>query len=221
MPFSTSKEFFFVRISKTAGMYLMRALNDSIEDLVDAEKNYFPPMQLNGVNHGDHFWLRDIQDGLMRDPEKFNKHGLTLEKFERFKKFGIVRNPYSRILSFLSFTKRDSIKDYTPEMFKRDVMNLGTGVKSYHLRQTDFLFAENGDCLADKVFKLEDPNLIQSIEQYLCLEIERYLPTQKVNATSNRNYSIQEYYSDKIIQDRVYEFFELEFNSFGYEYELS
>jgi hypothetical protein len=106
LPYSIEKSFYFVRVSKTAGMFLMDALRDAVPDIVDAKHNYFPPVEINGERHGDHIWLSDLYDSLNDQSEKFKKFNFNENTLSDLNKFAVVRNPYSRTLSLFSFFRR-------------------------------------------------------------------------------------------------------------------
>jgi hypothetical protein len=194
-------------------MFLMDALRDAVPDIVDAKHNYFPPVEINGERHGDHIWLSDLYDSLNDQSEKFKKFNFSENTLSDLNKFAVVRNPYSRTLSLFSFFRRFNNEVYTPKMFENDVLNIEDRFDSYHLFQTDFLCERGSDkLLIDKLFKV-DNDILANVGQYIGAELKA---TVRVNVTSTRKIPDEEFFSNTVVCDKIFEFFNKDFRVLGY-----
>lgn len=214
MPYSKNKSFYFVRIWKTAGMYLMEALREVVPDLIDAKHNYFPPVTINGEMHGDHIWISDLYESL-RGPsaDKFSKFDFDHLQLDKMNKFAVVRNPYARTLSLFSFFRRFDNKIYTPQMFENDVMNIESRFNSYHLFQSDFVCAKNSDeLLVDKLIPVEK-NLIDAVGEHVGVKLNS---RKKVNVTNTRKAATSEFFQNEEVVAKIAQFFDKDFKVLGY-----
>lgn len=214
MPYSIDKSFYFVRISKTAGMYLMEALRDAIPDVVDAKHNYFPPIEVDGERHGDHIWISDLYESFYgSNASKYKDYSIDTNILNGLNKFAVVRNPYTRTLSLFSFFRRHSGEIYTPKMFENDVMNVEERFKSYHLNQSNFICKKNTDeLLVDKLIKVEH-NLLKTVGDYIGVELKQI---EKVNVTKSRTLQDKEFFTNPLVIEKISEYFEKDFRVLGY-----
>ena len=215
MPYSLDKNFYFVRVAKTAGMFLMDQLYENVPDLIDAKHNGFPPKKINGVNHGDHIKQADLIRMLKEDPIAFEKYDITLERLSNMKKFSVSRNPYTRTLSLFSFLKRHSVEDYTPRLFEEDVMNAKKRFDGYHFDQSSYITNMKGEVTVDKIFKVED-NLLQNLNEYLGLNLAQDNIKKRVNSTHTRQYPLEAYFEKQSVVAEIGKLYKPDFNNLNY-----
>ncbi|SHH43307.1 hypothetical protein SAMN05216361_0122 [Marisediminitalea aggregata] len=214
MPYSIKKSFYFVRISKTAGMYLMEALREAIPDIVDDKNNYFPPVSIDGERHGDHIWLSDLYESLEgSESVQYSKFKFDRNSLDELKKFAVIRNPYTRTLSLFSFFRRFNNEVYTPKMFENDVFNIESRFNSYHLFQSDFICKKGSeDLLVDHLIPVEN-NLLEQVGDYVGVHLES---RKKVNVSSTRKVNDADFFRNDLVVEKIASFFDKDFRVLGY-----
>jgi hypothetical protein len=213
LPFSIEKSFYFCRVSKSAGMYLMDILEESVPDLVSARKNGFPPVFEGDVNHGDHIKMCDLENITSKYPEKFSKFNFDRSSLDAMKKFSVVRNPYERTLSLFSFMQRNIITKYTPQNFLEDLRDFRKWQGNYHIYQSDFVVGNDLELHVDRYFKVED-DFLTELADYLDVELK--LKENTVNVTKNRMGETHEYFQNPEVIELIQKHFERDFSNFGY-----
>ena len=123
-------------------------------------------------------------------------------------KFCIIRNPYSRIVSFYNWTRRDKKRygDISFECFVKSANLAGRGQHLWEL-QTDFILDVNNNNLIDKMFKFE--TITEEIPKYF--NIKSKFPHLNQSTTDN----FKKYYNDEL-QEIVYTKLEKDFEYLGY-----
>ena len=193
---------FFVHIPKCAGT--------TVEILFEqlGFKTFLAPK--------DYMWLR----GFLKQPPVHYDITLIENMFrlDIIYTFAIVRNPYSRILSDYKWAKTQttqanffqnmsfeefcihSIKEYSSD---------NTYLANHLMPQYKFI-SQN----VNKIFKLEE-GLEKAIEEVFVdigLVLSDKLDLQKINATSEETIEI-----NQNTKDLIYDFYELDFKTFGYK----
>ena len=143
---------------------------------------------------------------------------LGVEEFSKYRKITVVRNPYDRLVSayhFSVFGYKHNVP-FSEFVFNSLSMNPATRNWLYdgHLEtQFSYLANERGDLLdIDKIYKFE--NIDECISDLLTLTGKNKFPhilksTDKMDFLS--------YYTPEI-KKNVYNFYKIDFDSFGYNY---
>jgi len=190
---SLQPRFIFVKVPKTAGTSMARALK--------SDHVIKPPEDIRKP----HISILEIRDG-MKDI-----------RIEDFFKFGFVRNPWDRVVSLYNRTEGRQMRDkMTFDEFVAWIQNNSdTSIfTSRHKHQLDWFSDENGEVLVDFIGKFEH---LERDWKYVCeqLGISIDLPHIRKNAQNTQHYT--EYYSDKtkaIIEQK----FRLDIEYFGYSF---
>ena len=207
MIISKLHKFIFVAVPKTGTHSVRQALReqmgeDDLEQVRLFVEKKFPMPELAKLRHG-HITLQQLQPFL--DPEEF----------QSFFKFGFVRNPFDRFVSYCAFMTRDQ------DIFARDprsVMRhlLFTEPPYGHiLFQPQHQFFENaeGELMSDYLGRAEQ---MQSDYDHICQRVgipRRALDT--VNSSRRGNY--RDYYDQQLI-DGVAKLYARDLQLFGYDF---
>lgn len=207
MIISHRHRFIFVAVPKTGTHSVRQALrelmgDEDIEQVRLFVEKKFPIPELAAIRHG-HLTLQQVRPFLPPDD------------FAAYFKFGFVRNPFDRFISYCAFMTRDS------DLFQRDprgVMNqlLFTDPPTGHILfqpQHSFYTDLDGTLLSDRVGRIED---MQSSYDSICARIgiePRAL--DKVNASTRGDY--RSYYDQRLI-DGVAVRYARDLELFGYEF---
>lgn len=140
--------------------------------------------------------------------------------FDGFFKFSAVRNPWARAVSLYFRCEGITVKDRLSfDAFCRSHTHASDTCKhpTLHLNQLDWLCDENGRCLTDYVYKLEDfDRAIDEIAQRTNGRIRLYSKKENVNPNSGSD-SYRELYTEetkKLIASR----FQKDIDFFGYTF---
>ncbi|MBY6105281.1 sulfotransferase family protein [Ferrimonas balearica] len=153
-------------------------------------------------------------------------------RFETIKKFSIVRNPYSRLISAYNFLRGGGIEKYrfdtefskfinTFPSFEEFVYKwLSQGGNKYNyihfIPQADFLF--DGDkLLVDKIGKLED------LDRFICdlnVEWNVSLSIDKHNESKSKEYSLADLKKNTHLMNTIYSIYKDDFARFEYDREI-
>ena len=139
----------------------------------------------------------------------FNQHVPAFRyQNENSWKFCIVRNPYSRVVSFYNWCKRlHTYRDISFNDFVEKQYNSGRANEAWDL-QTDYMFDNQQQNIIDKVFKFE--TMSTDIPEYF--KIQAKFP--RLNVSTLDNY--ENYYNDKL-QEIVYNKLKFDFEHLGYD----
>lgn len=144
------------------------------------------------------------------------------DKFTRYFKFSIIRNPYARSVSqFLSMNSRQDLREYIGMERDDGFLTYLSKIQSRsHVQweqQVSFLYDYKGKCLADLVVKLEEievlPSLLQGKGQLPLFDI-----VPKINANHTK-YTFRDYICDKARQIIIDMYLE-DFEAFDYATDL-
>ena len=142
----------------------------------------------------------------------YNQHGTALKySSEPSWKFCVIRNPYSRVVSFYTWCKRIKKFDYiTFEDFVKKPFNRGRARGVWNL-QKDYMVDLEGHILIDKVFRFES----------LSTDIPEHFNIQKKFPHLNKSTEIdfREFYN-KELQEIVYHRLIKDFRYLNYNFEL-
>lgn len=207
MIISRLHRFIFVAVPKTGTHSVRRALREHLgdEDLEQVglfvEKK-FPMPELAKMRHG-HIALRQVQPFL--EPEDF----------QSYFKFGFVRNPFDRFVSYCAFMTRDQ------DIFEREprrVMHhlLFDAPPHDHILfqpQHQYLVGADGGLISDYVGRIEQ---MQHGYDEICHRLG--IPSRqldKVNSSRRGNY--RDYYDQELI-DGVAKLYARDLDLFGYDF---
>lgn len=198
----------FFAVPKTGTHSVREALREhmgeqDLEQVILFGQKRFPFPELEGVRHG-HLGVRQIRP-VLGD-----------EVFNSYLKFGYVRNPYDRFVSFCSFMSRDTghFKN-SPTAFMKHVTRQINPANDLLCRpQHTFLVDEDGALKMDIVCRNET---MQASYDEVCARLG--IPSTTLarrNATERRPY--QEYYDQQLI-DWVGNYYRKDLDLFGYRFE--
>lgn len=206
MIISANHKYVFAAVPKTGTHAVRQALRPHMEagDLEQVGlfvKRQFPIADLARLGHG-HISLDQLRAYM--DPTKFREYF----------KFGFVRNPFDRFVSYCSFVTRDG------GGFKRDPKKVMRNVLANppldHILfqpQHSFLASAEGELLTDYVGRVE--TMQQSFE-FIASKIGiPAVQLEKVNATDRADY--RDYYDQELI-DGVARLYAEDLRLFGYEF---
>jgi len=158
-------------------------------------------LRKNGVN----ILVGDSKEGLIR-----NHNPVSVYKKEHSYKICIKRNPYTRVVSFYNWIKRDGGYNWlTFPTYIRDMYNSGRGYNSWKL-QTDYMY-HNEKLLIDKIFSFE--NLENELRYFF--NIDKRFP--HLNKGTYRDH--MSYYFNDELKEIVYNRFKKDFEVLGYEHD--
>lgn len=207
MIISNRHHFIFVAVPKTGTHSVRQALREQMgeEDIEQVGlfvNKRFPMPELAQIRHG-HLTLRQV--------EPF----LPTADFRSYFKFGFVRNPFDRFVSYCAFMTRDQdVFEHDP----RKVMHhlLFTAPPHGHILfqpQHHFFVGEDGELLTDYVGRIEQ---MQSSYDEICRRIGiPSRPLDKVNSSRRGDY--RAYYDEQLI-DGVTRLYARDLELFGYEF---
>lgn len=204
---SSLHKFIFVAVPKTGTHSVRQALREQMgeEDIEQVGlfvNKRFPMPELAAIRHG-HLTLRQV------------KPFLPAADFQSYFKFGFVRNPFDRFISYCAFMTRDQ------DVFERDpkaVMRhlLFTAPPRDHILfqpQHQFFVDDDGEMVSDYVGRIEQ---MQSSYEEICRRIG--IPSRaldRVNATRRGDY--RDYYDQQLI-DGVATLYARDLDQFGYAF---
>lgn len=147
------------------------------------------------------------------EPKRVGRHRYaSMWASEKSYKFTVVRNPYSRTVSYYNYTTHKNWKPTFEDFVKNKLVNNIQKVPNVWIPQTMWVCDENNKIIVDKIFKLEE-NLECNLNNFLNLNSK--LPKENVSTTDNH----MNYYNNELKQI-VYEIFRLDFEILKYNSEL-
>ena len=210
MIISHRHKFIFVAVPKTGTHSVRQALREQMgeEDIEQVrlfENKRFPIPELADIRHG-HLTLAQVRPHI------------PAEDFDAYFKFGFVRNPFDRFISYCAFMTRDQ------DIFARDpqaVMRhlLFVEPPRGHILfqpQHSFFTDADGKLLSDQVGRIEQ---MQASYDAICTRIG--IPSRaldKVNSTRRGDY--RDYYDQQLI-DGVTALYARDLELFDYSFEGS
>lgn len=206
MIISNSLRFIFVAIPKTGTHAVRQALRehlapDDLEQVGLFVEKKFPIPELAAIGHG-HIALDEVRPFI------------APTDFDSFFKFGFVRNPFDRFISYCAFMTRALGQfEADPKRVMRRYIERPPLQHVLFRPQHSFLTGSDGQLLTDQVGRVEQ--MQQSYD-----EIARRIgiPTatlDRVNASDRRDY--RSYYDQPLI-DGVAKIYARDLELFGYEF---
>jgi len=210
MIISHRHKFIFVAVPKTGTHSVRQALREQMGD-EDIEQvglfvnKRFPMPELARIRHG-HLTLRQVEPFIPADD------------FNSYFKFGFVRNPFDRFVSYCAFMTRDQ------DIFQRDpkaVMRhlLFTAPPSGHILfqpQHPFFTNDDGALLSDYVGRVEQ---MQASYSEICRRIG--IPARTLDKVNSSRHGDFRYYYDQQLIDGVATLYAQDLDLFGYSFEGS
>lgn len=202
--------FIFVAVPKTGTHSVRQALreqmgDDDLEQVGLFVNKRFPMPELARIQHG-HITLRQVEPFLSK------------EDFAGYFKFGFVRNPFDRFVSYCAFMTRDKGQFAAdPKAVMRHL--LFTEPPLGHILfqpQHQFFVGEDGELMSDYIGRIEQ---MQSSYEEICRRIGiPARPLDKVNSSRRGDY--RDYYDQQLI-DGVARLYARDLELFGYTFEGS
>lgn len=191
MIISALHKFIFVAVPKTGTHSVREALREHLgpDDLEQAGlfvTKRFPMPELAKIRHG-HLTLQQVEPFLPADD------------FENFFKFGFVRNPFDRFISFCSFmTRKEGVFDRDPQMVMRHFLFVDPPHQRVHFQSQHIFFTgADGELVSDFVGRVED---MQASYDEACRRIGiASRPLERVNQSSRGDY--RDYYTPELKQE--------------------
>ena len=206
MIISSAHSFIFVAVPKTGTHAVRQALRehlgpDDLEQVGLFVSKRFPMPELARIGHG-HLTLAEVGPHLPADD------------FQRFFKFGFVRNPFDRFISFCAFmTRQHGYFDREPQRVMNHFLFVEPPDKIHFAPQHLFFTGENGELLADFVGRVEE---MQSSYDEACRRIGiASRPLDRVNASRRGNY--RDYYTPEL-REAVAKLYARDLELFGYDF---
>lgn len=207
MIISFRHKFIFIAVPKTGTHAVRQALREQMapedwEQVGLFVQKAFPVPELAAIRHG-HLTLKQVRPYLQR------------QDFDRFYKFGFVRNPFDRFVSFCSFmTRKVGAFDRDPQGVMRYFLFENPQHERIHYQPQHIFFEDDqGRIIADQVGRVED---MQSSYDEACRRIgiaSRAL--DKVNASRRGDY--RQYYAPDT-RDAVAKLYARDLELFGYDF---
>jgi hypothetical protein len=195
---SKKNKLIFFHIPKNAGSSVSSML---LKD----EKYYYPWVILSKIlrkfKNTDNFFFDNFQRKIFlftsHETVKTIQDKISIEIFENFFKFAIVRNPFSRFVSRYNYMKLTNTlreKNFSDFLTKHIEKSLIAD------QQLKFLLNKNGEIGVDKIIKFENINEeIKELSKILSLDISKF---KKLNVSTYGDY--RDYYNNntkKIVED--------------------
>ena len=207
MIISALHKFIFVAVPKTGTHAVRQALREHLgpEDLEQVGlfvTKRFPMPELAAIRHG-HITLEQVRPHL------------PPEDFAGYFKFGFVRNPFDRFVSFCSFiTRKHGSFDQDPQGVMRHLLFTNPPHRQIHFQpQHIFFTGPDGSLLSDQIGRVET---MQASYDEACRRIG--IPSRsldKVNESRRGGY--RDYYTPEL-RDAVAKLYARDLELFGYQF---
>lgn len=207
MIISFAHDFIFVAVPKTGTHAVRQALRqhlgpDDWEQVKLFDSKAFPVPELAAIRHG-HLTLREVRPHL------------PPAQFEAFHKFGFVRNPFDRFVSFCAFmTRAHGSFDRDPQGVMHHYLFVDPPRDRIHYQPQHIFFEdEEGTIIADQIGRVE---AMQDSYDEACERIG--IPPRaldKVNESRRGHY--RDYYTPEL-RDAVARLYARDLELFGYDF---
>lgn len=186
MIISDKYQFIFVHIPKSGGTSCGTTLSQILDQ---KDKTHWAVSKTT-----KHETLKQVKD---RFEQK--RWWLFRKKFDNYFKFGFVRNPWCRMVSFYHYLKKTEVKPEIKQItsFEHFITEMGQQkewiIKLYSMQpQLNFLIDNDGKVIADFVGRYER---LEEDFNKVCFRLKLKLRLPHLNASSHCAY--QEYYNEK------------------------
>lgn len=208
MIISHRHRFIFFAVPKTGTHAVREALRahlgeDDLEQVGRFVQKRFPFPQFANVTHG-HISARQIRPVLGE------------ETFSAYLKFGFVRNPFERFISYCAFRGRDGSFASDPARYIRfTISQIRPLVPLLFLPQSEFLMDEQGKLAMDMIGHTETMQ-----EDYDRICEKAGLPRTTLERSNESEHGDYRDYFDSDVENWVARFYASDFEMFGYSREL-
>lgn len=143
------------------------------------------------------------------EPKRVGRHRYAITwKDEHSIKFTVVRNPYTRTVSYYNYITNNLWRPTFEDFVQYKLINKNYKIPDVWIPQTEWIY-HNNICYVDKIFKLED-----NFETMLNTFLKTNSKLSKENVSTFNRYD--SYYTSKT-KEMVKEYFESDFKLLGYE----
>jgi hypothetical protein len=202
---SHKHRFIFFAVPKTATHALRQTLRQHLGD-GDWEqqmlfgKQSIPVPEIAAIGHGHISW-QQIRSHLPKD------------LWDTYFKFGFVRNPFDRFVSTCFFLNRDNInfKGREVEFMQEAIHRKKFQQRILVVPQSHLLVDENSKVMMDYVGRFEE---LQPSYDDICKHIG--IPSAKLSSKNISHHDNYSRYYDMTLQKSVAEFYQSDFEVFGY-----
>ena len=200
-------KYIFIAVPKTGTHAIRQALRehmgpDDWEQVGLFVSKAFPVPELAAVRHG-HLTLRQVRPFLQA------------QDFDGFYKFGFVRNPFDRFVSFCSFmTRKGGSFDRNPRAVMHHFLFVAPPTGRIHYQPQHIFFEDDtGRIIADQIGRVEE---MQMSYDEACRRIGiPSRPLDKVNESRRADY--RDYYTPEL-KDAVARLYARDLELFGYDF---
>jgi hypothetical protein len=212
MHISSSKNFLFIHVPKTAGSSMSKLLKPhSIPSNRRLTRRFISHLPFK----------EDIQHAYFRQHSKGTtfQSKINSDVFTNLHKFAVVRNPYDHMVSYFGFHKK-----HTGGRLYKEAQSWSLGDcisyfeeknKRFASNQSSWLTDADGAFLVDRILFFEHLEKdFADLANYLDLGEEAKLP--RINTTKRTDY--RDYY-DSDLKRRVENLYAPDFDNFGYEFD--
>jgi hypothetical protein len=204
---SFERKFIFAAVPKTGTHAIRQALREHLgqddwEQVGLFISKKFPAPELAAIRHG-HLTLKQVRPYL------------APEDFANFHKFGFVRNPFDRFVSFCSFmTRKQGSFDRNPLAVMHHFLFVDPPHGRIHFQPQHIFFEdEKGQVIADQIGRVEE---MQASYDEACRHIGiPSRPLDKVNQSRRGDY--RSYYTPQL-KDAVARLYARDLDLFGYDF---
>ena len=200
---SHSHQFIFIAIPKTGTHAIRFALREYLGEKDEEQVKLFSQSDLNNKA------LAQLRHGHITAMQAKTQ----LPSWKQYYKFGFVRNPYDRLVSFAHyFYGNHPVMQKAPNLHLKKLLLFPPEERMTWFRpQVDFLCNDEGTLLVDFVGKVES---LQQDFNEVCRHIK--LPLSNLKKINSSKHTIYSAYYDEELAELAYTYYQKDFKVFNY-----
>lgn len=217
MPINFKRKCIFVHIPKTGGSSILQQLNF---------KKSIYTLWADGVvlakTMGTFVSCKDLQNhGRLQHLPAEMVREMRPDIYKKYYKFSVVRNPYTKMVSEYSWRNKfnPDFSKYSNEDHKINFEKYLLAVEKTKINtfreysQYKYLYDSGGNLLVNYIIRFEDfENGCKNVFKKLGVEYDTILHVNKPKVSIDKNYIL-----DEKNKERIYNFYKIDFDTFGYE----